>query len=52
MKMIPDRTGRFLKRPYWETAELEGMCEGAICFRANERLTGRNGKLATQVERS
>ncbi len=30
MKMIPDRTGRFPKRPYWETAELEGTCEEAI----------------------
>jgi hypothetical protein len=30
VKMIPDRTGRFPRRPYWETAELEGKCEEAI----------------------
>ena len=30
MKMIPDRTGRFKERPYWEAAELEQQCEQAI----------------------
>jgi len=28
--MIPDTTGRFPSRPYWEAAELEGKCEEAI----------------------
>ena len=30
MKMIPDRTGRFKERPYWEAAELDQKCEQAI----------------------
>ena len=30
MKMIPDRTGRFKKRPYWEAYELDEKCEQAI----------------------
>jgi len=30
MKMIPDRTGRFKKRPYWEVSELEQKCEETI----------------------
>jgi hypothetical protein len=28
--MIPDRTGRFKQRPYWEAAELDQQCEEAI----------------------
>jgi len=27
MKMIPDRTGRFPERPYYELDELEEECE-------------------------
>ena len=30
MKMVPDRTGRFKKRPYWEISELEQKCEETI----------------------
>ena len=30
MKMIPDKTGRFSMRPYWDVAELERMCEETI----------------------
>ena len=30
MKMIPDRTGRFPKRPHWEIRELEQMCEDTM----------------------
>lgn len=30
MKMIPDKTGRFRMRPFWEVAELERMCEETI----------------------
>ena len=30
MKMIPDKTGRFSMRPFWEVAELERMCEQTI----------------------
>ncbi len=30
MKMIPDGTGRFKKRPYWEVSELEQKCEETI----------------------
>ena len=30
MKMLPDRTGRFKKRPYWEISELEQKCEETI----------------------
>ena len=30
MKMIPDRTGRFQQRPYWEAYELDEKCEQAI----------------------
>jgi len=30
VKMIPDRTGRFSMRPFWEVAELERMCEETI----------------------
>jgi hypothetical protein len=28
--MIPDKTGRFSMRPFWEAAELEQMCEETI----------------------
>lgn len=30
MKMIPDKTGRFSLRPFWEVAELERMSEETI----------------------
>jgi IrrE N-terminal-like domain len=30
VKMIPDKTGRFSLRPYWEVGELEQMCEETI----------------------
>jgi hypothetical protein len=30
VKMIPDRTGRFKERPYWDAAELDEKCEQAI----------------------
>jgi hypothetical protein len=30
MKMVPDRTGRFKKRPHWQLSELEHKCEEAI----------------------
>ena len=28
--MIPDKTGRFKLRPFWDVAELERMCEETI----------------------
>ena len=37
MKMIPDRTGRFKKRPYWEVSELEQKCEETITGFLRER---------------
>lgn len=37
MKMIPDRTGRFKERPYWEAAELDQKCEQAITFFLHQR---------------
>jgi Zn-dependent peptidase ImmA (M78 family) len=30
MKMIPDKTGRFKERPYWEAYELDEKCEQTI----------------------
>ena len=30
MKMIPDKTGRFKERPYWEACELDEKCEQTI----------------------
>lgn len=35
--MIPDRTGRFRERPYWQSAELDQMCEQAITAFLRER---------------
>ena len=37
MKMVPDRTGRFKKRPYWEISELEQKCEETIIGFLRER---------------
>lgn len=37
MKMVPGRTGRFKKRPYWEISELEQKCEEAIIGFLRER---------------
>jgi len=37
MKMVPDRTGRFKKRPYWEICELEQQCEETIIGFLRER---------------
>jgi hypothetical protein len=35
--MVPDRTGRFQKRPYWEISELEQQCEETIIGFLRER---------------
>jgi hypothetical protein len=35
--MVPDRTGRFKKRPYWEISELEQKCEETIIGFLRER---------------
>jgi hypothetical protein len=35
--MIPDTTGRFPLRPYWEAAELEEKCEETITSLLRER---------------
>ncbi|MHB8384481.1 MAG: hypothetical protein ACYDC3_19325 [Candidatus Binataceae bacterium] len=37
MKMIPDRTGRFRKRPYWESSELDERSEQTITTFLRER---------------
>lgn len=37
MKMVADRTGRFKKRPYWQTSELEQKCEETITGFLRER---------------
>ncbi|SRR5579885_426293 len=45
MKMIPDRTGRFPERPYYEIEELEEECERIM----ESFLTGRYGQYSIPV---
>ena len=40
MRMIPDHTGRFSYRPYFDVAELDAECEGAVVAFL-ERLHGK-----------
>jgi Zn-dependent peptidase ImmA (M78 family) len=49
VKMIPDRTGRFPERPYWETAELEVKCEKAITSFLRERYGFHRIPVATEA---
>jgi len=37
VKMMADHTGRFKKRPFWETSELEQKCEEIITSFLRER---------------
>ena len=43
MKMIPDRTGRFRERPYYELSELEERSEQAITGLSTRTLRLRPG---------
>ena len=45
VRMIPDKTGRFARRPFYDQRELDGACEGLI----RDLLLKRRGEVSYPV---